>query len=203
MTIIVLELDHVDQEMLLNDARLETIQFLLSQGCYGELKNQAGVAGLATLWDILSPHIGGAQRITITDVAGLEGALAGAVDTIKEGITRYLHIQAARPVTPGDMVAFDTALAALLPELGQDGTCALLGVAPAAGVYVVVAGANPLQGQARPATTSDIALTLLALAGRPRPDELPGEALFSALDEAEIDEDAELRERFRGLGYIA
>ena len=202
MTIIVLELDHVDEEMLLNDARLETIQFLLSQGCYGALEKQAGAAGLASLWDTLSPNIGGAQRVTITDMAGLEGALAGAVETVKDGITHYLHIQVTRPIT-GDMVALDTALGALLPELGHDDICALLGAATAAGVYVVVAAGNPLQGQARPATISDIALTLLALAGLPRPDELPGEALFSALDEAEIDEDAELRERFRGLGYIA
>ncbi len=203
MTIIVFELDHVDEAMLLNDARLETIQFLLSQGCYGVLENQAGAAGLATLWDILSPHIGGAQRITITDVAGLEGALAGAIETVTDETTRYLHVQVSRPVTTGDMVAFDTALAALLSELGQDDICALLGVATPAGVYVVVAGENPLQGQARPATTSDIALTLLALAGRPRPDELPGEALFSEPTRTKTDEDAELRERFRGLGYIA
>jgi hypothetical protein len=200
MTLIVIEFVGVNQNTLFRDERLGTIQHLLAQGCYGDITCAGAELASTSLWDLLSPVI---EDSHWRGVAGAtEGAREVATGFGSSGACGYLHVSLTH-ASANEVAAGADGLATLLAQMGEEDVLALIAAHPSNPGYVIVSANNPLYGPSAAATVSDLALTLLALAGRQRPDSITGAALFSGPATHETDEEAELRERFRGLGYIA
>jgi hypothetical protein len=200
MTLIVIEFTGVNQNTLFRDEHFATIQHLLTQGCYGDITRADGERAATSPWDLLSPVIENPHRLEVADAA--EDVWEVATGLGSSGACGYLHMSLTH-VSADDVAADDDRLATLLAQLSEGDVLALIAAHPSGPGYVVVSANNPLQGPTAAATVADLALTLLALAGRPRPDGIAGAPLFSGPAKLETDEEAELRERFRGLGYIA
>jgi hypothetical protein len=196
MTLVVIEFLGAEEGAPYRDERLETTQFLLAQGCYGEIASPAIEPAPASLWDLLSAILKPSYRLMTAEVSS--NAWEQAASLASTDACEYLHMTLA-PVSHADFAEVDARLAELLPNLDEDDSLALVG----GRAYVIVSANNPLHGATRTVTLQELALTLLVLTEHPRPGEIAGTALFSQPTTSEADEEAELRERFRGLGYIA
>jgi hypothetical protein len=202
MTVIVIQFDRASADAFFSDESLETVQFLLGQGCYGPISRAEGETEAGTLWSILSSVLPDARRMEISEWSTRKDSFGQPADPVLPAETAYLHVQSS-PASRAKSTDADAALASLLSLLSDDDVVALIASEPSDPAYLIVAKGSPVHGPARPATAADLALTLLALAGLPRPDGIQGKALFSETDGSHRDDEAELRERFRGLGYIA
>lgn len=106
----------------------------------------------------------------------------------------------------------DEQIGAMLELLGEDTQLVMLssyGVLHPEGCFIIAAPNNPLRGELQNLHLLDIAPTVLQLAGYELPAGMPGKSLVAdlALNEftdAELTEEEEaiLRERLSGLGYI-
>lgn len=193
MTLIVVELSRTSGAALFSEAAPESLRYLMGQGFYGDLEEME-------LWPLLAPHAGPASLVDYDPSQSAPEALAQAAGS---GDLKHLHVRLA--ATAGDaLAALDALLLVLVESLGDDDTLAILAAAPPAGAFLVVSRACPLTGPIGRATAADLALTLLALLGIPRPADLAGQALISGpVAPLDDDDEAALRERFRGLGYVA
>jgi hypothetical protein len=185
MTLVVVEPANAAAEDLFSPDAPELLHYLLGQGFHGERED-------ADLWPVLSPCIGPALRVeggrSLTDVETAWDAAAAAS-------VRYLHLRLH------GMAALFLGLATLSEHLGDDDVLAIV----AGEGFLVVSASCPLSGPVGRVAGNDLALTLLALSGVTRPCGLAGHPLFEgpAMMQPDDDDEAVLRERFRGLGYVA
>jgi hypothetical protein len=196
MTLIVIELHGAAAGDLFAGGDLANLAYLASQGCAGDLTD-------AALWPHLAPHV---ERSLLLD--GMQGTPEDALGLLRQAVEAgahdYLHLTLTAD-TPSALRELDGALGFALEMLGPDDVLAVIAIAADHGGFLIASQNAPAGVQLGPAGAEDVAATMLALAGRPRPAALSGRLLivdFAAPPDDEDDE-AALRERFRGLGYIA
>lgn len=137
----------------------------------------------------------GYLRLTYTALASLPRGSSPDLELIS---ALYLHL--------------DEQIGHLLELLDEDTLIVLLsayGIQQTEGCFIIAAPNNPIRGELQNLHLLDIAPTILQLGGYTLPNGLPGKSLVAdlALDEfssAELTEEEEaiLRERLSGLGYI-
>jgi hypothetical protein len=134
----------------------------------------------------------------LTGLADLSGLLMSGWD--------YVQIIESEP----RLEAFDRDLGNLLEALDADTAVALIAglqTADGSGAFILAAPGLPLAGAVAGASAADLPPTLLALAGRTIPAAMPGRSLLASgtmsAGDYSAEEEALLRERLSGLGYIS
>jgi hypothetical protein len=207
MKILVLNFQGAVVEALFGDKRLEAIRYLMNMGCYGALQ------GDITDWEILARHENEALTISMfleqadkkcarfKDFASLRARLetedwdycqltdAGLKNVVGFNADEYLRLEQE--------------LGETLPYLNDDTVLAVIGET----CFLLVSTNNPLQGERKDGSVSDIAPTVLELAGYPLPAETVGKSWVAGMELNSVsgltdEEEAILRERLSGLGYI-
>ncbi len=192
--IVVIEVFGGSPTELLQNPTLESVAYLASQGCHGALVG-------AGLWALLGPHLNAAAPLGAEGHAPSE-TLAALAAALRSGPQ---DARAAVMSQGSDLArAIEDALPAVLGALAEDDVLALVAYGVNADAAFVLAARAVVPGSLPDsASPGDLALTLLALAGRACPDALkPYRVLVSPADASDEDDEAALRERFRGLGYV-
>lgn len=204
MKILVLYLQGAKRAKLFGDERLENLRHLMDMGCFGELD------GNPQEWNVLARH----ETHTLTlaefltqadqDVATFEdfGALQSK---LASGQWDYCQLTAA--FQDGDRSSdpyldFDRGLGEALQNLSDDTMILVMGE----GCFVLVSANNPISGYQN-GSSLDITPTMLELAGYPLPASTEGRSWVAGMELNNTsgltdDEQALLRERLSGLGYI-
>jgi hypothetical protein len=206
MKLLVLHFQGAEAKSLFGDERLETLRRLMDMGCFGELKEEASG------WDILARQ----ENHTLTLFEFLEQAEKQCVrfEDFKSLASRletpdwdYCQLTDAGLKNASDStdkyLRLDQELGDVLQYLSDDTVIAILGE----GCFVLVSGNNPLSGEHKDGSVADIAPTLLELAGYPLPAGTEGKSWVAGMDLNSAsgltdEEEAILRERLSGLGYI-
>lgn len=205
MNVLVLNYQGAESETLFRDERLENLHRLMDMGCFGVL-NHSGE------WNVLARqenHI-----LTLTEFFQQADKLC--VDTtdsvtlrekLSVGDWDYLqYTPASFPAvnwSPDDYLHLENELGEVLQELDDDTIITILGN----DCFVLVSANNPINGELKDGSTSDIAPTLVQLAGYPLPSVTKGESWVAGMElnnESGLtaDEQEILRDRLSGLGYI-
>jgi len=191
MKLVVLDLTCTSGTELFSEAAAEPLRFLMAQGLYGSLEGEM-------LWPMLKPHFATA---ILAEYRGDVRELQTLLSATKGDEQCYVHVRIA-PKAAVALVWLEQILEALPDELDDGDALAIVASSPENRAFLVVTASSPWAGRVD-AATADLALTLLALLGVPRPDGLAGRALVTASAPVAYDDDeAALRERFRGLGYV-
>ncbi len=209
MKILVLDFQGAESKSLFGDERLETLRRLMDMGCFGELK------GEASGWDILARQ----ENHTLTLVEFLEQAdkqcaryedFKALANRLETPDWDYYQLTDAGLMNAGDSASaadeylrLDRELGDVLQYLSDDTVIAILGE----GCFVLVSGNNPISGEHRDGAVADVAPTLLELAGYPLPAGTAGKSWVAGMELNSAsgltdEEEAILRERLSGLGYI-
>jgi len=204
MKILVMRLQGAKRAKLFSDERLENLRRLMDMGCFGELE------GNPAEWNILARHethtltLGefllqaGKDVATFDDFSALQGKL-------ESGTWDCCQLTASFPADNGSAdpyLDFDRNLGDSLQHLSDDTLLAVIGE----GCFVLVASNNPITGY-QDGSTLDLTPTILELAGYPLPSAREGKSWVAGMElnnSAGLteDEQAILRERLSGLGYI-
>ena len=204
MKILVLHLQGARRAKLFGDERLENLRRLMDMGCFGELE------GNPSEWNILARH----ETHTLTlgefltqagkDVASFDdfAALHGKLES---GTWDCCQLDASFPADSGSTdpyLNFDISLGETLQHLSDDTLLAVIGES----CFVLVASNNPVTGY-QDGSTLDLTPTMLELAGYPLPAAAEGKSWVAGMElntssGLNEDEQAMLRERLSGLGYI-
>ena len=204
MKILVLHLQGARRAKLFGDERLENLRRLMDMGCFGELE------GNPSEWNILARHethtltLGefltqaGKDVVTFDDFAALQGKL-------ESGTWDCCQLDASFPADSGSTdpyLNFDLSLGETLQHLSDDTLLAVIGES----CFVLVASNNPVTGY-QDGSTLDLTPTMLELAGYPLPAAAEGKSWVAGMELSTSsglneDEQAMLRERLSGLGYI-
>lgn len=204
MKILVMHLPGVQRGKLFSDERLENLRRLMDMGCFGELEGNPGE------WNILARHethtltLGeflvqaGKDVATFDDFAALQAKLeSGAWDCCQLTASFQAGNESADPLP-----AFDLSLGETLQYLSDDTLLAVVGE----NCFVLVASNNPITGY-QDGAPLDLTPTILELAGYPLPSATEGKSWVAGMELKNSsglseDEQAMLRERLSGLGYI-
>ena len=204
MKILVFHLQGAKRAKLFGDERLENLRRLMDMGCFGELE------GNPAEWNILARHeshtltLGeflvqaGKDVVTFDDFASLQAKLESAT-------WDCCQFNASFPADSGSTdpyLDFDWNLGKSLQFLSDDTVLTVVGE----NCFVLVAGNNPITGY-QDGSTLDLTPTLLELAGYPLPSATEGKSWVAGMELNNTsglseDEQAMLRERLSGLGYI-
>jgi hypothetical protein len=204
MKILVFDLNGAKRTKLFGDERLENLRRLMDMSCFGELE------GDPREWNILGRHEShtltlaeflaqaGKDIATFEDFASLQTRLAS-------GIWDCCQLSASFSTEAGSSdpyLDFDLGLGETLQHLSDDTLLAIIGD----NIYVLVASNNPITGY-QDGSTLDITPTILELAGYPLPTNIEGKSWVAGMElntssGLNEDEQAMLRERLSGLGYI-
>jgi hypothetical protein len=205
MNVLVLNFSGAEPQTLFTDVRLENLHRLMDMGCFGELK-------LSGEWNVLARQ----QSHTLTLIEFFQQADKLCVDTadvvtlrekLSVGDWDYLQFTAASfPAdnwSADDYLHLDNDLGEVLQELGDDTAITVLGK----GCFVLVSANNPISGEYKGGSASDIAPTLVQLAGYPLPSTTEGASWAAGMElnsasGLTADEQEILRDRLSGLGYI-
>ena len=204
MKVLVLYLQGAKRAKLFGDERLENLRRLMDLGCFGELD------GNPREWNILARH----ETHTLMlpefltqadkDVAAFEN-FSELQSKLASGQWDYCQLTAALHAEGGSSdpyVDFDQGLGEALQHLSDNTMILVMGE----GCFVLVAANNPISGYQN-GSSLDITPTILELAGYPLPASAEGKSWVAGM-ELNItsgltdDEQALLRERLSGLGYI-
>lgn len=204
MKILVFDLHGAKRAKLFGDERLENLRRLMEMGCFGDLDgnprewNVLGrlEAHTLTLAEFLAQA--GKELMTFTDFASLHARLASNAWEVCVLDASFSPAAGSSDPYPD----FDLGLGETLQHLGDDTLIAVLGD----NCFLLVASNNPITGY-QDGSTLDLTPTMLELAGYPLPSNIEGRSWVagmalnttSGLNE---DEQAMLRERLSGLGYI-
>lgn len=211
MKILVLYFQGAEPKLLFGDERLENLRRLMDMGCFGELK------GVVSDWNILARQ----ENHTLTLMEFLEQAnkqcasfedfnsLRSKLETEDWDFCQVLDAgikQASNSAGTGsadEYLRLDRELGDVLQYLSDDTVITLIGD----GCFVLISGNNPISGEYRDGSVSDIAPTLLELAGYPLPENTEGKSWVAGMELQSSsgltdEEEAILRERLSGLGYI-
>lgn len=204
MNVLVLNFPGAERATLFDDERLENLRRLMDMGCFGELDGSGE-------WDVLARQENHTLTLTeyfqqadklcvdITDPVALR-------EKLSVGDWDYLQYTAASyPAdnwSADDYLRLDHDLGEVLQELSDDTIITILG----RGCFVLVSANNPISGE-RNGSASDIAPTLVQLAGYPLPSATEGKSWVEGMelnDASGLTEDEQqiLRDRLSGLGYI-
>jgi len=204
MNVLVLNFAGVQPESLFSDERLENLRRLAGMGCYGTLSGSGE-------WDVLARQ----ENHTLTLMEYFQQADKLCVDTndpvtlrekLSVGDWDYLQYTAASfPAdswSADDYIRLDNELGDVLEELDDDTSITILGK----GCFVLVSANNPISGEHN-GSASDIAPTLVQLAGYPLPSSTEGKSLVEGMElnndsGLSADEQEILRDRLSGLGYV-
>lgn len=204
MKIFILHLQGAQRAQLFSDERLENLRRLMDMGCFGELE------GDPAEWNILARHethtltLGeflvqaGKDVAMVEDFAALKAKLeSGAWDCAQLDVSFQAGSGSADVV-----LDFDQKLGDSLQYLTDDTLLAVVGE----NCFVLVAGSNPITGY-QDGSTLDLTPTILELAGYPLPAATEGKSWVAGMELNNTsglseDEQAILRERLSGLGYI-
>jgi hypothetical protein len=196
MTTVILSIPHADPSRMLEDERLETIRNLMVAGCYGSLEVPVGVDRdpIASVLDHVTATGG---RVTVVQD---NPPWNSAISALQDGACDALRL-----VAPTDLIDLDAGLGRLLPCLDDQAVVLVIALGKPLGAFVLASARIPLTGLVEGARLDDLPPTILELAGHAAPATMPGRSLVSGLAESAVDEDEEelVRERLRGLGYIA
>jgi hypothetical protein len=204
MKILVLHLQGAKRAKLFGDERLENLRRLMDLGCFGELE------GKPQEWNVLARHEthtltlaefltqAGKDAATFDDFAGLESKL-------ESGTWDYCQLNASFQAEGGSSdsyLDFDRSLGDALQHLSDDTMILVMGEA----CFVLASTNNPISGYQN-GSTLDITPTVLELAGYPLPASMEGISWVAGMELNNTsglteDEQALLRERLSGLGYI-
>jgi hypothetical protein len=206
MKLLVLNLQGATAKSLFGDERLETLHRLMDMGTFGELKGEAAD------WNILARQ----EHQALTLVEFLEQAdkqcarfedfnsLRGRLETPDWDYCQLTDagLKNASDIA-GEYLRLDREVGDVLQYLSDDTVIAILGD----GCFVLVSGNNPIQGEYKDGSVSDFAPTLLDLAGYPLPAGIAGKSWVVGMELNSVsgltdEEEAILRERLSGLGYI-
>lgn len=204
MKILVFSLQGAQRAKLFGDERLENLRRLMDMGCFGELE------GDPREWNVLARHeshtltLGeflaqaGRDAATFGDFAALQAKLeSGAWDCCQFDASFSPASGSSDPY-----LDFDRNLGETLQFLSDDTLLAIIGEA----CFVLVASNNPITGY-QDGSTLDLTPTVLELAGYPLPSSIAGTSWVADMELNRAsglteDEQALLRERLSGLGYI-
>lgn len=204
MKILVMRLQGAKRAKLFGDERLENLRRLMDMGCFGELE------GNPSEWNILARHEthtltlseflvqAGKDVATFDDFTALKGRL-------ESGTWDCCQLNASFPAESGSsdpFLDFDRNLGEALQHLSDDTLLAVIGES----CFVLVASNNPITGY-QDGSSLDLIPTILELAGYPLPAATEGKSWVAGMELNNSsglteDEQAMLRERLSGLGYI-
>lgn len=205
MNVLVLNFPGAEAGPLFSDERLENLQRLVNMGCYGGLKNSGE-------WNVLARQ----ENHTLTLAEYFQQADKLCVDTsdtvtlrekLSVGDWDYLQFTAASyPAdnwSADDYLRLDNDLGEALQELDDDTSITILGK----DCFVLVSANNPINNEHKDGSTSDIAPTLVQLAGYPLPSVTEGRSWVEGMElnnSSGLTEDEQqiLRDRLSGLGYV-
>jgi hypothetical protein len=200
----VFNLQGAKRAKLFADDRLENLRRLMDMGCFGELD------GDPQEWNILGRHEShtltlseflaqaGKDVTMFDDFASLQTKLAsGAWDCCQLNASFSAEAGSSDPY-----LDFDLSLGETLQHLSDDTLIAVLGD----NCFLLVASNNPINGY-QDGSTLDLTPTILELAGYPLPTNIEGRSWVAGMElntasGLNEDEQAMLRERLSGLGYI-
>ena len=204
MKIFLLHLQGAQRAQLFSDERLENLRRLMDMGCFGELE------GNPAEWNILARHE--SHTLTLSeflvqagkDVATLEN-FAALQAKLESGAWDCAQLDVSVQAGSGSadvVLDFDQKLGDSLQHLTDDTLLAVVGE----NCFVLVAGNNPITGY-QDGSTLDLTPTILELAGYPLPAAAEGKSWVAGMELNNTsglseDEQAILRERLSGLGYI-
>jgi hypothetical protein len=204
MKILVFDLNGAGRAKLFGDERLENLRRLMEMGCFGDLD------GSPREWNILGRHAAhtltlaeflsqaGKGLLIFSDFTSLHAQLAsGDWDACE--LTASFSTEA---VSSDPYLDFDLGLGETLQHLGDDTLIAVVGD----NCFLLVASNNPIAGY-QDGSTLDLTPTILELAGYPLPSNIEGKSWVAGMElnaasGLNEDEQAMLRERLSGLGYI-
>ena len=204
MKILVFDLQGARRAKLFGDERLENLRRLMDMGCFGELE------GDPREWNILGRHE--AHTLTLAEFlaqAGKDVAMCDDFATLHKqletGDWNCCQLNASFLTGGGSSdpyLDFDLGLGETLPHLSDDTLIAVLGD----NCFLLVASNNPITGY-QDGSTLDLTPTILELAGYPLPSNIEGKSWVAGMELNNAsglneDEQAMLRERLSGLGYI-
>ncbi len=208
MKLVVLDLVGAGIEQLENDEDLVSLRGLAASGCFGHLEPHAQVADLHEEAICAQVARSGNETVLLPEWDGMrqQGRDAARLALESENLG-FLRLGLS-PLTPE---ATEPAVAQIL-DLLDDDTALLVVLGAHAGdrdgfVLAAPAARGPL-GEMSRVTLPDLAVTLLAMAGYAQPDGLEGRSLLAgdgltAPDQGyAFDEEAQMRSRLEGLGYI-
>lgn len=204
MKILAFNLQGAKRAMLLADERLENLRRLMDMGCFGELE------GNPREWNVLARHE--AHTLTLAeflaqaekDIAMFDDASA-LESKLASGAWDYCQLNASFPSDGGSAdlyLDFDRGLGNALQHLGDVTLVLVVGEL----CFVLVASSNPIDGY-QDGSSLDLTPTVLELAGYPLPASIEGKSWVAGMElnrssGLSDDEQAMLRERLSGLGYI-
>jgi hypothetical protein len=211
MKILVLNFQGANPETLFGDERLENLRRLMDMGCFGELK------GAASDWNILARQEN--QALTLIEFLGQADKGCASFEDF-DSLRCRLETQdwdycqltdaglknaadSAGTGSADEYLRLDRELGEVLQYLSDDTVIALVGD----GCFVLISGNSPLSGEHKDGSVADIAPTLLELAGYPLPATTEGKSWVAGMELKSAsgltdEEEAILRERLSGLGYI-
>ncbi len=204
MKILSFNLQGAQRAKLFGDERLENVRRLLDMGCFGELD------GDPREWNVLARHE--SHTLTIDEFMTQAGKDVGMFDDfaalqakLASGAWDCCQLNASFPADGGSpdlYVDFDFGLGETLQHLSDDTLLAVVGE----NCFLLVASNNPITGY-QDGNTLDLTPTILELAGFPLPSAIAGKSWVAGMElnassGLNEDEQAMLRERLSGLGYI-
>jgi hypothetical protein len=218
MRIFVLGLHRTAPGPLLGDDRLACVRHLMAAGAYGVLDGNTPlswpclIAGLDAGGDgpeaAIAPTLSdwfdraGRRASTVVD-PGLAGG-SRRFHEVREALGRddwdFLLAIADGPDKPDDYPDFDHALGGLLELLPEDATLLIVSTL---GAFLLAGPDIAPAGEITGVRPADLAPTLLSLAGLEIPPHLAGRPIATGpAADVRRDDEADLLERLRGLGYI-
>ncbi len=178
MKILIIELEHADPSVLFEDDQLVNLRYLMTLGCWGTLEAKQDAC-----WPALADHLAGS------------------------GQQDYSHVILSRlPDLPDYYRELDEGIGSRLESITDDTIVLVvcLNADRTPGRFVLAAPNSALTGRLDGVRLADIAATLLTLASRPPLPGSQGVSLAVPIEPGNKAEDEEMiRERLRGLGYIA
>jgi hypothetical protein len=205
MNVLVLNFPGAEPQTLFSDERLENLRRLMDMGCFGELSGSAE-------WNVLARQ----ENHTLTLMEYFQQADKLCVDTAnpvtlreKLSVGDWDYLQYAAASFPADNWSaddyqrLDNELGEALQYLSDDTIITVLGK----GCFALVSANNPISGEHKDGSSSDIAPTLVELAGYPLPSVVEGKSWVAGMElnsasGLTADEQEILRDRLSGLGYI-
>jgi len=205
MKVLVLNFQGAEPKILFSDERLETLHRLMDMGLYGELSDSGE-------WNVLARQEN--HALTLLEFFQQAGKQCGNFNdfaTLREKLEAddwdYCQLTSASfPVdnwSADDYLNLDNELGEMLQYLSDDTIITVVGK----GCFVLVSANNPTSGEHMNGSATDIAPTLVELAGYPLPSSIEGKSWVAGMELKSTsglseEEEAILRERLSGLGYI-
>ena len=181
MKTLLIGLEGITPQRLLGDERLANVRCLMDVGLWGRLRGAASAEGMNARIEALCRHLTGGDWELVSFSEADDALLDGQIGRLLENLDEETVV----------LVLAD-----------HEGSAAFILAAPCLAEVEL-----PKGGEIDTASVTDLAVTLLELAGRDVPHEMQGRSLIQAMANRACDGDALseediIRQRLIGLGYI-